>query len=123
MNWLTNGEQSGDTESGTYTLTGSGPEWTVAVPSESQRLAWSAGGKTYYLLPSEDEWYKAAFYKGGGTNAGYWTYATQTDTSPSWELSTPAGPEPGGQFGQLLQCCRRLCRDGLAGRCFGARTT
>ncbi len=95
VNWLTNGQQSGDTESGTYTLTGSGPEWTVAVPSASQRLAWSAGGKTYYLLPSEDEWYKAAFYKGGGTNAGYWTYATQTDTSPSWELSTPAGPNPG----------------------------
>lgn len=35
-----------------------------------------------YWIPSYDEWYKAAFYKSGGTNAGYWTYATQSDTAP-----------------------------------------
>jgi len=29
-----------------------------------------------------DEWYKAAFYKSGGLNTGYWTYATKSDTAP-----------------------------------------
>ena len=24
---------------------------------------------------TEDQWYKAAYYKGGSTNAGYWDYA------------------------------------------------
>ena len=46
-----------------------------------------AGGN----LPSEDEWYKAAYYKGGGTDAGYWDYATQSDTAPTAEL--PAGAD------------------------------
>ena len=27
----------------------------------------------HWLLPIESEWYKAAYYKGGGTNAGYWS--------------------------------------------------
>ncbi len=36
-----------------------------------------------YFLPSEDEWYKAAYFKGGGTNAGYWAYPTAEDTAPT----------------------------------------
>ena len=44
-----------------------------------------------FFLPSEDEWYKAAYYKGGGTNAGYWDYPTQSDTAPTAEL--PVGTD------------------------------
>ena len=40
-----------------------------------------------YVIPTENEWYKAAFYKGGSTNAGYWHYATQSNTTPSNVLS------------------------------------
>ncbi len=36
-----------------------------------------------YFLPLEDEWYKAAYYKGGGTNAGYWAYPTAQDDPPA----------------------------------------
>ena len=43
-------------------------------------------GATYFI-PSENEWYKAAYYKGGSTNAGYWTYPTQSNTAPSNMLS------------------------------------
>lgn len=38
----------------------------------------------HYFLPSEDEWYKAAYYdpnKSGG--AGYWDYATGSDLAPT----------------------------------------
>ena len=89
-NWLTDGV----TETGSYTITGSGPNWTVAIPSATQRATWTTGS-AHWLLPSENEWYKAAYYKGGGTNAGYWTYATQSNTAPTWELSTSTGPNPG----------------------------
>jgi len=41
-----------------------------------------------WVLPSEDEWYKAAYYRGGGTNAGYWDYPTQSDTAPTAEGPT-----------------------------------
>ena len=39
-----------------------------------------------YWLPSEDQWYKAAYYdptKNG--TGGYWTYATQSDALPSYD--------------------------------------
>jgi formylglycine-generating enzyme len=35
----------------------------------------------YYFLPSENEWYKAAFYSGSGTT--YYDYATESDTIPT----------------------------------------
>lgn len=83
-NWLQNGQPTGDqgpgtTETGAYTLNG-------AVTSEDLlAIARNAGAK--YAIPSENEWYKAAYYKGGGTNAGYWLYPTRSDTAPSNVLS------------------------------------
>ena len=75
-NWLHNGKPSGSqnsstTENGAYTLNG-------AVSGNA--VAKNAGAK--YHIPTENEWYKAAYYKGGGTNAGYWKYATQSDDDP-----------------------------------------
>lgn len=54
----------------------------------------------YYFLPSEDEWYKAAYYdpaKNGGTG-GYWNYATGSDTAPTAVASgTTSGSAVYGQ--------------------------
>ena len=72
-NWLMNGgTSSSSTETGAYTLSGSTSGNAPAVNSNA----------TFYL-PTEDQWYKAAYYKGGGTNAGYWNYATQNDSAPT----------------------------------------
>jgi formylglycine-generating enzyme required for sulfatase activity len=81
-NWLQNGqpigaEGNGTTETGAYTLSGTATNW-MAVTRNS--------GATYFI-PSENEWYKAAYYVGGGTNAGYWAYPTQSNTLPSGILS------------------------------------
>ncbi len=35
-----------------------------------------------YFLPTLNQWYKAAYYKGGGTNTGYWKYPLQIDSLP-----------------------------------------
>ena len=83
-NWLQNGQPSGDqgpgtTETGAYTLGG--------MVTNDDLLSVTRNAGATYFLPSEDEWYKAAFYKGGGTNAGYWLYPTQSDTAPSNVLS------------------------------------
>src|SRR5206468_806077 len=60
-NWLTNGQGNGDTESGSYLITGGGPNsGTATVPSAAQRAVWSTQS-AHYLLPSANEWYKAAF--------------------------------------------------------------
>ncbi len=44
----------------------------------------------HYFLPSEDEWYKAAFYSGIGTT--YYDYATESDTIPT---PVASGTAPG----------------------------
>jgi hypothetical protein len=84
-NWLHNGQPTGaqdltTTEDGAYLLngyTGYDGRWIV------RKAGWR------WAVTSEDEWYKAAYYKGGGTNAGYWSYPTQSDTMPSNQLVDP----------------------------------
>jgi len=91
-NWITNSQGTGDTESGSYTITGGGPNsGTVTIPSATQRATWAGGSTRYVLLPSEDEWYKAAYYDpnhGGPGVGGYWDYPTGTDTTPNNNLPT-----------------------------------
>jgi sulfatase modifying factor 1 len=67
-NWMHNGQGAGGTETGAYTLNGA---------TSGDAPARNPGAKFY--IPTEDEWYKAAYYKGGSTNAGYWNFATQSD--------------------------------------------
>ncbi|MFZ1935436.1 MAG: SUMF1/EgtB/PvdO family nonheme iron enzyme [Thermoguttaceae bacterium] len=78
-NWLQNGQPTGaqgngTTETGAYSLNG------AISNADLMAITRNAGAK--YFIPSENEWYKAAYYKGGGTNAGYWTYPTQSNTAP-----------------------------------------
>ena len=75
-NWLQNGQPTGSegpetTETGAYTLNG-----------DTTSLMEARNPNATYFIPSVNEWYKAAYYMGGGTNAGYWNYATQTNTAP-----------------------------------------
>lgn len=75
-----------------YDLSWDGESWTMNLWSSGD--AWQLGGENlyrhkdaYYFLPSENEWFKAAYYK-GGADAGYWDYPTQEDTAP---LAVAAG--------------------------------
>ncbi|MBX9577497.1 MAG: formylglycine-generating enzyme family protein [Chthoniobacterales bacterium] len=74
-NWLHNDQPEGSegpdtTERGAYNLDG----FMGGVVPVAKDAAW--------FLPSEDQWYKAAYYKGGGMNAGYWIYPTQHNIDP-----------------------------------------
>jgi formylglycine-generating enzyme required for sulfatase activity len=72
-NWLT----SGNVAQGAYAINGSG-----VVTAIDRADAVSTYG-TVYVIPTEDEWYKAAYYdpnKSGG--AGYWDYPTGSDSAP-----------------------------------------
>jgi formylglycine-generating enzyme required for sulfatase activity len=84
-NWLTNGqttgvEGAGTTETGSYTLNG--------ALTNTALMAVTRNSNAQYVIPTENEWYKAAYYKGGSTNAGYWVYPTQSNTAPSNVLSS-----------------------------------
>jgi formylglycine-generating enzyme len=75
INWLHNGQGNGSTEDGAYTLLGGTP-----TPSNASSIIRNSGAK--WWLPSENEWYKAAYHKNDGTTANYWDYASATDAIP-----------------------------------------
>ena len=68
-NWMHNGQGSGSTETGAYTLNGAMSGIYLKSPNAT---VW---------IPSENEWYKAAYYDAtkGGTG-GYWPYPTQRNS-------------------------------------------
>ena len=91
-NWYQNGAtSSSSTETGAYTLVGG--QTTGTAPAVNP-------GATFYV-PTEDQWYKAAYYKGGGTSAGYWDYATQSDSDPTAVTAGLTGIGSAGSTGNF----------------------
>jgi surface protein/YD repeat-containing protein len=84
-NWLhnkvDNNNVTGDaaTEDGAYTLNGAMSGIFEANPSAR------------YKIPTENEWYKAAYYNG----SGYYTYATQSNILPIEVCAEPCGDAVG----------------------------
>lgn len=71
-NYLT----SGDKSQGAYQFSGNNSN-----PGDFEGIDRDSAVSTYgiaYVIPTEDEWYKAAYYAG----SGYSTYANGTDTAP-----------------------------------------
>ena len=90
VNWLANSQGSGSTESGVYDM-------SVFTGNSYATPPARANGATVFL-PSEDEYYKAAYYdptKSG--TGGYWQYGTQSDTAPS--SVAPAGTSNSANIG------------------------
>ena len=74
-----------------YNRTWDGSSWSMTLWGASDQA--STGVRTgtnayrhkdaYYFLPSEDEWYKAAYHQNDGVTANYWDYATGSNTAPT----------------------------------------
>jgi len=79
-NWLHNGQPTGPqdastTEDGAYTLTPGG--------ISGNTITRNAGAQ--WAIPSENEWYKAAYHQPasqGGDSDNYWLYPTSSNTVP-----------------------------------------
>lgn len=85
-NWLHNNKLEGlaSTQSGVYNFIG---------PQNVEAFGRRADCSRYFI-PTENEWYKAAYYSGKNTNntsAEYWTYATQTNTLPGSVFASRLG--------------------------------
>lgn len=88
-NWLHNGQPTGDqdlttTEGGSYFLNGALTNSQLASVTREDDATW--------VIPSEDEWYKAAYHKNDGVTGNYFDYPTSSDRVPSNYL---ADPDPG----------------------------
>ncbi len=79
-NWLHNDQGSGDTESGAYHDIG------------NQTLFGRNPGARFFI-PTEDEWYKAAYHdKSAGLAATYFNYPTSNDSEPGRDMSEATDP-------------------------------
>ncbi len=88
-NWLHNGGLTyGTTDSSASAPQNTGA-YTLGTATSGTSFTRNLGAQ--YFIPTENEWYKAAYYKGSGTNAGYWNYATQSDTAPTAVTSGSTG--------------------------------
>jgi formylglycine-generating enzyme required for sulfatase activity len=92
-NWLNNGQGSGDTESGAYTL---GALDSFGNPINGDSITRNPGARVF--LPSENEWYKAAYYD--PITSSYYQYPTSSNAPPTASGPTPlpnhANFSPGG---------------------------
>ena len=85
-NYLT----SGDKSQGAYQFSGDNVN-----PGDFEAIDRDSAVSTYgivYFIPTEDEWYKAAYY----TGSGYSTYANGTNTAPITGVDTNYDDSPGG---------------------------
>lgn len=92
-NWLNNGQGTGDTETGAYTL---GELGDLGIPVNPANIIRNANA--VWFLPSENEWYKAAYYdprtaaQGGPPGDDhYWLYPTASDDAPTIANANSAG--------------------------------
>lgn len=88
-NWLANGQPTGaqdlsTTEDGSYYLNGAITDSELSAVTRELDATW--------VIPSEDEWYKAAYHKNDGVTGDYFDYPTSNDDAPSNVL---ADPDPG----------------------------
>ena len=89
-NWMhnrqpTGGQNDNTTEDGSYHLNG--------ATNNSDLLAVVRKPGATWVIPSEDEWYKAAYHKNDGvTGLTYWDYPTGANSVPGNDL---VNPDPG----------------------------
>lgn len=81
-NWMDHGCPTGDavtketTEKGAYSLT--------PLPTDPTQYIIHEYTMGKYFIPTENEWYKAAYYLNHGTERPlYWNYPTQSDYAPA----------------------------------------
>lgn len=93
-NYLT----SGDKSKGAYLFSGNNtnPGYFSGVDRTAAQTTYGA----IYVLPTEDEWYKAAYHKNDGVTGNYWVYPTESNDVPSNDL---INPDPGNNANFYLQ--------------------
>jgi formylglycine-generating enzyme required for sulfatase activity len=87
-NWLHNGQPLGGcdritTEDGAYAMNG-------YMGDDGGWITRKSGAR--WVIPTQDEWYKAAYHKNDGITANYWTFPTASELLP---FNDVINPDPG----------------------------
>jgi hypothetical protein len=92
-NWMANGQPTGaqnstTTENGAYNVNGA---TSGTAPAKNVTNPNTSAAPTFYI-PTESEWYKAAYYSPvlNSGSGGYYAYATQSNTAPGNQIGSAA---------------------------------
>lgn len=93
-NWMANGQPTGaqnatTTEDGAYALNGA----TSGNAPAKNAINPNSGRGPALWVPTENEWYKAAYYQpqaAGGPSDNYWSFATRSDSAPGNTVGSSA---------------------------------
>lgn len=88
VNWLTNGRGQGDTEAGAYAITGN----SAKSPNHAEL---AKGKDVKWVIPSENEWYKAAYYDPQKSSGGYWEFPAKANTASAANLNSNSPSDVG----------------------------
>ena len=95
VNWLNTSQGY----AAAYNLSYSGSAWSMTLSSNPFPLGGGLfdayrNANAYYFLPTENEYYKAAYYDPNANSGagGYWLYATGSNTAPT---AVASGTSPG----------------------------
>lgn len=89
-NWLHNGRLSYSTTDSSSSAPQNTGAYNLDTLTSGNTI--QKNSLAQYYIPTENEWYKAAFYKGGGwIGSQYWIFATQTDTYPDSVTASDIG--------------------------------
>ena len=86
-NWMMNGQVGGDMETGAYTLNG----------ATSGIITANIGAQVY--IPTEDEWYKAAYYNAATTSYSLYPNGQDTITTDDANYDSSASTDVGNYSG------------------------
>ena len=89
-NWLHNGQPTTGVQD--LTTTEDGAYYLNGATTEEELMAVSREADWKWAIPTEDEWYKAAYHMNDGVTGNYFRYPTSTDSAPSNDL---VNPDPG----------------------------
>jgi len=103
-NWMANGQPTGNqnshtTENGAYDLA----NWTSGTAPARNVTNPNTGAAPTFFIPTNNEWYKAAYYSpllhsGSG---GYYTYATQSNATPGNVIGSGSNQANYNNYGPL----------------------
>jgi hypothetical protein len=91
VNWLHNGQPTGaqdstTTEEGSYAIRG------IGQTNDTQLEDVTREPDATWVIPTDNEWYKAAYHKNDGVTGNYWSLPTGADNGISNEI---VDPDPG----------------------------
>ena len=93
-NWLSNGQPTGaqsekTTEDGAYAMKNFRPGVSLKSNTLKNTVNPNTGKAVSWWVPSENEWYKAAYYSGSGST--YWRFPTRSNFAPGNVVGSVGG--------------------------------